>query len=640
MAPTFAPAYVTPGFYVKQFDISTPNVPQGARIAAIIGQGAKTRQRLETIVRGAVAAGTDGPLTGSKAISVISVVDQNNVVYTQDVDFQALRSGSNLLIDWSLKFSITGDEDMTAGGAETVGATLEGKHLKVTVDGVAYDIVFSGCTTGVSIRNFINSWDPALASCASLSTANYLVLSGKSLDIIGGDGLTLLGLTQGDNGFVLEPAAGVTYQVTYTSDATASEYEPVLYSNMNDIIAVYGDKWGQEVLYTGTATAAGAATLTDAAQTWTTDELVGKYVKITGGDGKGQVRVILSNTATVITVSQNWSSGDLPTVSSTFSVTDINDNSISKGAQVAFDTGATLVICSQYADDLFNDSNIRLAIDNLKESVQGQDPDCLVLMKGLGVAETAPLTYLKNHVTEMSNELNNKWRVAIVGLASGNETFTDFKNIAEGTKNRRIALVNISTVSRDFGDGNVQSLDGSYVAAAVAGVYCAFVDSGEPITRKSVANAFDVDLFVDPFLVVEKNSMAGSGVCIIERQGTDLRIRHALTTDNTSIFTQELKLTRSADFISKYLKTNLENTLTGKRFVVSRDGSADLVQTAKASVSFLLEALTNPQAQIITSYENLSVTQNSTEKRQLDIKADIFLTSDCLWSYALLGFSV
>jgi hypothetical protein len=264
-------------------------------------------------------------------------------------------------------------------------------------------------------------------------------------------------------------------------------------------------------------------------------------------------------------------------------------------------------------------------------------------MKGLGSTETSPMTYLKNHCTEMSNEQNNKFRVAIIGLASGNETATTFSTLATSIKSRRVTLVNISTVKRDFGDGVLLTLDGSYVAAAVAGVYCADVDAGEPITRKSIASAFDISgtNFVDPFLTVEKNNMATAGVLIVERSGTtDLRIRHALTTDNTTIFTQELKLTRAADFISTYLRTNLENTLTGQRFVVSSDGSSDVVQTAKVNFTFLLEALKNPTAQIITAYSNLSVAQNATEKRQLDFAATISLTTDVLWSFVLLGLKV
>lgn len=63
---------------------------------------------------------------------------------------------------------------------------------------------------------------------------------------------------------------------------------------------------------TGTATAAanGAstsvvtwATLTDSGQTWTVNDLAGKFLEITAGTGIGQIFPIISNTATAVTVS-------------------------------------------------------------------------------------------------------------------------------------------------------------------------------------------------------------------------------------------------------------------------------------------------------------------------------------------------
>lgn len=63
---------------------------------------------------------------------------------------------------------------------------------------------------------------------------------------------------------------------------------------------------------TGTATAGTAGsgatfgTLTDSGQTWTVNDLRGRYVVITAGTGNGQSRVISSNTATAITVVGTW----------------------------------------------------------------------------------------------------------------------------------------------------------------------------------------------------------------------------------------------------------------------------------------------------------------------------------------------
>lgn len=59
-------------------------------------------------------------------------------------------------------------------------------------------------------------------------------------------------------------------------------------------------------IVSGTATAGGATTITDTTETFVVNQLTGFFVRITGGTGAGQTRVIASNTATAITVSQAW----------------------------------------------------------------------------------------------------------------------------------------------------------------------------------------------------------------------------------------------------------------------------------------------------------------------------------------------
>lgn len=58
------------------------------------------------------------------------------------------------------------------------------------------------------------------------------------------------------------------------------------------------------ILYSGTATAGAAGTITDGGASF--PNLVGKFVRLTGGTGSGQVKPITSNTATVLTVAGNW----------------------------------------------------------------------------------------------------------------------------------------------------------------------------------------------------------------------------------------------------------------------------------------------------------------------------------------------
>ncbi len=70
----------------------------------------------------------------------------------------------------------------------------------------------------------------------------------------------------------------------------------------------------------GTATAGTATTLSDSAKAWTPNAWVGRSVYITGGTGSGQQRVIGSNTANQLTVSNAWTT--IPNTTSTYAVVD------------------------------------------------------------------------------------------------------------------------------------------------------------------------------------------------------------------------------------------------------------------------------------------------------------------------------
>jgi hypothetical protein len=71
---------------------------------------------------------------------------------------------------------------------------------------------------------------------------------------------------------------------------------------------------------TGVATAGAATTITDSTQSWTTNQfsVAGAWVRITAGTGAGQIREIVSNTSTQITVTPAWTTN--PTAGSAFSV--------------------------------------------------------------------------------------------------------------------------------------------------------------------------------------------------------------------------------------------------------------------------------------------------------------------------------
>lgn len=78
---------------------------------------------------------------------------------------------------------------------------------------------------------------------------------------------------------------------------------PTAWGTTGQLVATLG---GVKSFATGTATAGAASTLTNSAKAWATNMWANYQVRITAGTGKGQIRVIASNTGTVLTVSTAW----------------------------------------------------------------------------------------------------------------------------------------------------------------------------------------------------------------------------------------------------------------------------------------------------------------------------------------------
>lgn len=87
----------------------------------------------------------------------------------------------------------------------------------------------------------------------------------------------------------------------------------------------------------GTVSSIGSGTLTDSRQSWGVDEHAGRFVIIVSGTGIGQVKKIISNTATVLTLQSNWSTN--PDLSSDYKICD----TIWRGLPTLFLGSATMV---------------------------------------------------------------------------------------------------------------------------------------------------------------------------------------------------------------------------------------------------------------------------------------------------------
>jgi RHS repeat-associated protein len=93
--------------------------------------------------------------------------------------------------------------------------------------------------------------------------------------------------------------------VTYAYDSLSRVIEEVQQIGPADVVS----------MTTGSNT---ATTLNDTSQTWVVDEWVGKLVKITNDTGESQIREVIANTSSVLTINRDWD--EIPDVNSEYEI--------------------------------------------------------------------------------------------------------------------------------------------------------------------------------------------------------------------------------------------------------------------------------------------------------------------------------
>jgi hypothetical protein len=222
-----------------------------------------------------------------------------------------------------------------------------------------------GLSAGVAVwRGHVPRWDYNLdynynTRYSGLSNQGTFTLSGNPYNDVPSPSRNLPGVALFDPSFGTK--SGGTLAFTYSS-AT------------NQTLAWGAGSAVQLVFGSGTATAGANAgnglsgTLTDGGQAWNTT--LGNaaspslnWVKITGGTGSGQVRMITNNTATVLTVVPKWTTP--PDATSTYAIIQ---------PEVTLVDGAESVHAGIYLPDLPTTSGTDTGIGFADHSVTGSNP--------------------------------------------------------------------------------------------------------------------------------------------------------------------------------------------------------------------------------------------------------------------------
>lgn len=220
------------------------------------------------------------------------------------------------------------------------------------------------------------------------------------------------------------------------------------------------------------------------------------------------------------------------------------------------------------------------AIDEQRKPISGNvKPDIIV---PLG---TDPTIYsaLKVHCVFMSSPRQEGERIGVVGTAAGT-TPTGVQAIARSIQSELIVVVYPDTytisIQDEFGNSFDQAIDGSFMAAALAGTSVnPSIDVATPWTRRQVYGFKNLGRVLDP---TEANQVAVSGVSVIEQVDSGMRVRHGLTTRMDSVITRTPSVTLIIQYVQQSIRRVLDPFI-GQKFTGSLVKSSDNALTGMFS---------------------------------------------------------
>lgn len=322
------------------------------------------------------------------------------------------------------------------------------------------------------------------------------------------------------------------------------------------------------------------------------------------------------------------------------------ENTISAGAQIAYDNGATAFYCIQPEVNEVTGNIDAAGLQAALRQASKVNTYCILPMVSpytISGDTTNSLTMsqiisaCKTHVENMSTTLERKERIVILSDTltietndNIDESIAEYKANASSANSARVIYVTPSLVTVALDTGTVAAANGMYAAAALAGIICNNnYTCGEPISGKTLA---DVTIN-DRYTREEKNILASYGCLVLEgAEGTSVaKIRHALSTATGDFVKSEIKITKIKDVISSTLRLALD-----KAYINTRFAGASTISEMTATVNTILSSfLANND---IISYNNLVIAQDLNYPNQVNVSFRIQPTVDV--NYILVTFGV
>lgn len=253
---------------------------------------------------------------------------------------------------------------------------------------------------------------------------------------------------------------------------------------------------------------------------------------------------------------------------------EVSGSQITTAAKIALENGAPAVICLQVSGSTPSGtaSDWSSAFDKLKKK------DAIAYLVPISTDPNVQNVALTHCILE-SDPLAGHEREVILGLPDNSSVDLHINKATALFSSRAILVVPGDDVTRRAPDGTVLQLNGTYVAAAVAGLQTAQEKPITPITGKTLVGFIIPD---DQYLPYDMNRMGNAGVCVIYSKSGVIKIRHAITTDTTSADTNEISVVAADDLVRRITRTRLNNAFIGKGIVISPSTPSDVANAVQA----------------------------------------------------------
>jgi hypothetical protein len=295
-------------------------------------------------------------------------------------------------------------------------------------------------------------------------------------------------------------------------------------------------------------------------------------------------------------------------------------NSLSLGAEIAFQNGVVPVVCVQAESD--RDYDMKKAIDKLQRTLPGVNNVNTIIP----LTESANVgAYAVKHVDLMSSEDQGKERMTYLG-ASRNQVITKnpsaldmsigMVETAQSYANERVIYVvpgEIVKEVKDLRTGRVNNrvLPACYAAVAVAALGLVN-DPAEPLTNKTIAGFKSL---TRTFTESEKNFLAGAGCLILEQRGSIIKVRHGITTSNVDVNSTEITLIQIKDYVIDACRQATAALYIGNK------NRPSIISDVQYTITNILNQFISQE--IILGFNGLSVKRNSNDPRQVDVRFEI-----------------